>query len=439
MQNESTTTQKNWIEERRNQSWQIEIVIVGGAILFLTQIPNLLMELLATGVEGQGRTLSAEYILVVFGGLVFSRALLISFVLNLLLRAIWLGYLAIKFSFPAGIDFNKLNYSAHFQDKISSETATLDKVIFLERLCSLTYAIGIMMTLMAIGLFGFLIILSSFFHYFIPSLYSQSFFFIFLLISFLFVLGSFDFLFFGLLKRFGRLNRIYYFFHRIFSILTLNFLYRREWLTLSSRVSRWGVPLMFVIYFFLAFFIAQEELNRKFGMGRLINFGDLTESRNYSNFQKTNQRIQPHNYLDMLDAGDRISQAAIQSSRIKGKYLELFVLYRKKYDLMLDSLFKQEAFISELENLSWNEVQQNDENFNRAMKEMFRVYVNEDRKEELNWYFHKLPLTQQEGFMSYIPLDSLPAGEHKLAINHRVFRGDSLGWWTFAYFPFVKE
>ena len=174
-------------------------------------------------------------------------------------------------------------------------------------------------------------------------------------------------------------------------------------------------------------------------MGRLINFGDLTESRNYSNFQKTYQRIQPHHYLDMLKAEDRISQAAIPSSIIHGQHLQLFVLYRKKYDQMLDSLFEQEGFISELEEIKWNEVQKNDRNFNRAMNEMFEVYVNEERKQQLNWYFHKLPLTQQEGFMSYIPLDSLPPGEHKLALNHRVLRPDGLGWWTFALFPFVKE
>ncbi|MEL6252492.1 MAG: hypothetical protein AAFR87_10825 [Bacteroidota bacterium] len=439
MQNDSTTAQENWIEERRNQSWQIEIVIVGGAILFLTQIPDLLMDLLATGVEGQGRTLSAEYILVVFGGLVFSRALLISFILNLLLRAIWLGYLAIKFSFPKGIDFNKLNYSEHFQSKIDKESDTLDKVIFLERLCSLTYAVGIMMTIMAIGLFSFLIILSSFLHYFIPSLYSQSFFFIFLLISFLFVLGAFDYIFFKVLGKASRLNKIYYPIHRFFSLLTLNFLYRREWLTLSSRVSRWGISLMFIFYFFLAFFIAQEELNRKFGMGRFINFGDLTESRNYSNFQKTYQRIHSHNYVDMMETDDRVAQAAIQSSIVKDHHLQLFIVYRKSYDLLLDSLFNQSGFISELDKIRWDEVQKNDRKFNNALREMFSVYVDADKKQELNWYFHKLPLTQQEGFISYIPLDSLSSGEHRIAINHRVFRGDSLGWWTFSYFPFVKE
>ncbi|MEM6807065.1 MAG: OadG family protein, partial [Bacteroidota bacterium] len=421
---------------------QIEIVIVGGAILFLTQIPDFFLNILAQGQEGQGKNLSAGYILGVYGGLVFSRALLISFILNLLLRAIWLGYLAIKFSYPEGINFQKLRYSEYFQKKIQKEPETLKKVLFLEKMCSLTYAMGIMMTIMAVGIFVFLIILSFFLHYFIYALYRQEYFLIFLILGFLFVLGLFDFLFFGVLKKQKWLNRIYYPIHRFFSIITLNFLYRREWLTLSSQGKRWGLALTFFIYFLLAFLIAEEDIYRRYGFKRMLNVGNIGERREFADFRATYARLHGNFYLDKLQQSERVERACIQSISITEKHLRLFVLYRKSFDVELDSLFSQNGFLSKAEDfksISRQDIEVNDEKFQQSLADFFRIKIDKEEVKNLNWYFHKLPETNQEGFTSFIPIDSLPSGEHKLSIDHLILSEKGFSWGDHNKILFIKE
>ena len=83
-----------WLEEQQHNSWQIEILIASGIIFFLLKIPeHITSYFLQTAAS---TAINSSIIIIMVGGYIFSRALLIGFVVNLILRAVWLAMLGIN-------------------------------------------------------------------------------------------------------------------------------------------------------------------------------------------------------------------------------------------------------------------------------------------------------------------------------------------------------
>ncbi len=427
-----------WLKEQQHHSWQIEILISGGFIFFLAQLPDFFKEFLLQA--AQGMELGPGIVILVAGGYMFSRALLIGFAINLIFRTLWLGFLGINFAFPKGIDYERLGYSEYFNEKIKKTPSVVTRIIDFEKICSLSYSIAILITLMSIGLFLLLSALMVLLSKVTISIDSPLFGYSCMVLIALMILGFLDFLFFGFLKKSESVSRFYFPFYKLFGWLSLSFLYRKEWFTLISNLNRWKVYLIFLVYFSVAFLISTTEMSRYISGG--IPSFDLTEERRFADFRNSYQILSRSRYENMLQPNDKIFNACLESEILGDGYSSIFVAYKKRFDPALAVLFEEngvEMRHDSIRKLSWNGFLKNDTLLASTLSIFFEIHIDEQIIESTDWFIQNHPKTKERGFRGYFRLDSIESGRHRLDIYHKVLKNDTLANNRFNSFQFFKE
>jgi hypothetical protein len=107
----STEAIPNWLREIEENSWNLELLISGGAIFTLLQLPELFIEFAFTlkftnSLPGTG--------LFIVLGMFSIRLLTVGFILNLLMRAYWLSLVCINYAQRKGIRLNRINWRRPF-------------------------------------------------------------------------------------------------------------------------------------------------------------------------------------------------------------------------------------------------------------------------------------------------------------------------------------
>jgi hypothetical protein len=438
MGQESKDKLPRWLEEQQHQSWQIEILIASGIIFFLLKIPVFLgayfQEIAAS------TAINSSMIILIVGGYIFSRALLIGFVVNLVLRAIWLAMLGINFAFPEGVDYKKLGYSEYFNDKVRKTTSLATRILHMEKWCSLSYSITILMTLMSIGLFILLALIFVGIRELIPILDVPVIGYIIIVIVFMIMLGILDILFFGLLKRYKRVSRWYYPVHRFFSLISLSFLYRKEWMTLLSNVSKWKVYLLFAVYFSLSFLIASNDISDFFNAPQLLRL-NINDSRQFLGLDTWKRKFYNQRYDNLRQEGEKVFDMAIQSDVVKYRYLKLFVVYQYFFDDGLEMVFNEKGVKvdEEIIRLPLDEYLEQDSLIASSLDMYFSVKLNQEDMNNLDWSFYDHPETGEKGFVTYIDMKDMPSGKYFLELLVEVPRNGDLVTRRYREMPFVKE
>src|SRR5687767_1705820 len=102
----STEVIPNWLREIEENSWNLELLISGGAIFSLLQLPDLFIEFIFTlrftnHLPGTG--------LFIVMGMFGIRLLTVGFILHLLMRAYWLALVCINYANKNGIRLHRIN------------------------------------------------------------------------------------------------------------------------------------------------------------------------------------------------------------------------------------------------------------------------------------------------------------------------------------------
>ncbi len=403
-----------WLKNTEQNSWQIELLISGGMIFTLLKIPEYFINKI------QGTFITVEFTtshaVVFFGGITLSRALLIGFSVNLLLRALWLAFLGIHFAYPNGVDYERLGYSKYFEKKFRPKYNLVDRILSIEKYCSLAFSISIIMTLGTIG--GLLNVFLLYYFIFEPFFpgdwidnpevgYAIGFLLIFI------SAGLLDRIFFKWLKRFETIQRIYYPISRLLAFLNFTWISKYEWKTLISNSKRWKVHSVFFLYFFLAFLISVKD----YGMESFFSIPIKThffDEREFTN-PTTLLQMQNDEYDEYLSEDDLLDAASIPTEIVKGSYLPFFIVYNDIFDSTFIKFAKRDSV-----KLLWNELQRNTERdsnsvkFNKILSDCFYVELNKQKIEDLRWYYREHPVTNQLGYHTKIDIDTLPRGEHEL-------------------------
>jgi hypothetical protein len=177
-------------------------------------------------------------------------------VLHVLFRALWIGSLGLR-SGSGEIEYDKLNYSKKFTKYLKKKVGSFDDYIRkLEDLSSIMFAISFLLIFYVVAFTIINYINNSLVH-FIPNIKVKwiRIGFSILIIAFYIgmILTFIDFLTQGLLKKNKWISMIYFPFYRIFSILTLSFLYRPLVYNFldnkfGRRISLMLFPIYFIIY-----------------------------------------------------------------------------------------------------------------------------------------------------------------------------------------------
>ena len=428
-----------YIKEQANHSWQIELFISLGMIFSLYQIPAVIAKVF------RETTMYVDYdtitVIYFFSGVVIARILLLGFAINLVLRATWLGFLGIYYSYPKGIDYEKLKYSDYFKDTYNPKLTTLDKVKKLERYSSLSFSMAIISGIHAIGI---LLIMSIFYFlvlrvFHINALDDATPAYIVLSILTLISLGFFDKLFFGIFKNSVLISKIYYPIHKLLSYLNLTWLVQNEKLTTYSNSGRFKVAILSLLYFFIAIIIGANDL----GLSDTMGFSKIEglDERKFKNINAQYIWLQNDEYEDLLKEDDVIEFAAIPSFEIHKDQLKIFVSYDKRYDSSFEQLSKiSKVDFSTRKNITLEKLRKNTTVFRDILNKSILIKLDSSEIDSLNWYLRKHPITNQVGFESRIDISEFDNGEHFLTI--RPIRHNLSGTQdTFGgrWIPFIKQ
>ena len=135
---------------------------------------------------------------------------------------------------------------------------------------------------------------------------------------------------------------------RLFDLISLRFLYQRALWLYNTNVNRWKLLAGLSVFLVLAFFYSYGAIYRT------LHWHNIFDQRDYRWQLAPGPEINQRLYRD--EAGDdKVTFAQIPSKLIDNSYLEVFMVYRKRYDNFMPENGADTTFISDLAELSVND------------------------------------------------------------------------------------
>ena len=317
MKNDYTNNKfKELLDNLQQDSWQLELLISGFAIFGLFSS----IEPLNTALnEAEAIESYAKHFYRV--GLISCYVLIVNLVIHVILRGLWIGAIGLRYV-SGEIDYDSLNYKKRFTDHLKKKVGSFDKYIgSLENYCSvlfavtflsLFYIISFFIIFLVIFLAGTLFMESGFFSEMMGPALLGFFVLFFLLLSFIIFI---DFITQGYLKKVEWISFLYLPLYKIFSVITLSFLYRP--LVYNFLDNKFGKRILMILtpIYITTFLLTTIHHVRS----NYISKKDTS----YSYYANKN------NYYNTLAADQYVRGAAIQSKIVTTNYLKIFIPFRK--------------------------------------------------------------------------------------------------------------
>ncbi len=421
MKPKSTSKQSNipWLIKIQQESWQAEIFLSGILIFTLTKIPQF--------VTNKFYIIGSQYIdfndIRAFEYLIRVSVywLIVGFVVHLILRGIWAGFVGLSYTFPNGIIKEQTNFAPKFQRVIDNIPTPEQSIIALEKYCSALFSITFMLFMITLGitvfnlffnyLFVLLLIKIGIFNT-IPAIILNAIFAIFV------ILYAIDFLTVGMLKKIKWLAPIYYPVYWFLNLFTLSFLYRNIYYTIATNFSRTKVIIAILIYLAAINFFAIVVIR---GTPRLAYFDYRIESF------MTNR-----NYENLRNEEDFIKNASIQSDIIDDNIVRLFIVYKLHVDEALDNCITEKEFES------LDEKVLRDKKLS-CLDEFYVIKIDNTYFQKLSWRYYIHPKTSEYGLITWIDISAFDKGQHEINISLKKAPRFSHKNFVYANIPFYKS
>lgn len=463
---------REWLETLQQESWQLELLISGLALLGIFSAKTYLDDI-STFIDVQFLSRRISVVLNLFLFILKGSwfIFIVNLIIHIILRGLWIGAVGLRYV-SEDIDWIKLNFSPYFEKLYFRRYKSFDDYIAdLERICSVIFAYTFLLFFLFLSSILFLlwpILLVSYIDQDIGGLIVFGY-------VLLGVIVFIDFICLNPLKRVRGLwfGRIYGAIFRFYSTITLSFLFRPILLNfLDNKFTRklflFSIPYSIIIILILPRVLAESH-------GYFPNLGQRQiEFRSYNA-----ESINPELYDNLRSKTDKakIEYLSLESDVIRSNYLYFFFAMRPHDEDYLknvrgiEKLHKEGVYTSfrkirgknkELDSLKslqsqkvieiinlkasqpdlysdqeWVEMRENQSFENdRELKEFYKkqlkritaaifdysaVYIDdEDVTSKLACYFSEHENMGEKGWKCYLPLDSIPQGAHKF----RVDRGD---------------
>lgn len=220
-----------WLEQLQQESWQLELLISGLAILGIWEAKSLLNDF-AQYIELNTTQNLFQYLSVIlyFAKIAWS-IFLINLITHVFVRGLWIGAIGLRYV-SGDIDFKVFNYSERFEKFLEKKVGNFDDYIeSLEKFSSVIFSFTFLLVfffMSILALILFFIFFGEITHNLMPGeeQYIMAPILFFYLLMFLTVFV--DFITFGVLKRVKNkyFSKFFFWIYRIAGVLTLSFLYR---------------------------------------------------------------------------------------------------------------------------------------------------------------------------------------------------------------------
>lgn len=419
----------------------MELIISGFAIFLVGSLAEPLLnfqheiQVISQGVDNNF-IISAPY-MILLGAWFF---LLVNLIFHVILRGFWISTIGLRYV-SGDIDFDVLKFHPKFDRFIRKRTLSYDEYIErLEKFCSVVFALTflIIFMLFAFGMWGvgLFFLIDVFCFKFIKSVWEAAANPLSLILGLFWFLGGLlyliDFISLGWLKRKKWAAIVYFPVYRLFSFITLAFVYRPIYYNLiDNKFSRKFV------YFLVPYVII------------VVMAGSVYSDHNqYFPKQRAEAKLSHIYYDDQRNNDEEIIFAASIPSKYQSSgYLELFINYNsRKHDKTLEKICPDltplisTGLKTDAVNISFSiEKPISPDSVLACINQIFKVHISDTLFQNPEFHFYEHPAHGEKGVLTVMDIDFLKRGKHSLKIEHRLVKKDSLIWETWAEFPFWKE
>ncbi len=415
---------KKLLQRLQEESWQLELIISGFAIfgLFTAVEPiNDAAEL------AQSKQQLVKFIVLIIA-LISCAILLFNLLLHVILRGLWIGALGLRYV-SGDIDYEALNYSEKFTKYLKKKVGSFDKyVATLENYCSVMFAISFLLIFYVLALTFTILTIVIIANYIIeneslpetPRSIIGAILIVFIVFGMIFTF--IDFITQGWLKKKKWTSKIYFPIYRVFSTITMSFLYRP--LVYNFLDNKFGKRLSFILLpAYIAILVFTSFKYKTSNYFNSINSSSETEASRY-------------NYLDLvIEDNSLIDEFAISSKVITKPYINVFMEFT---DNVEDNIFsfnpdlkpkKDKRGLSSdiviINDMSFSERTEKRASYMKTLNEVYTIRIDSTD------YDSEFILTESKrenlGFETFVNIKSLDEGKHILKVlRKRIKKGDTL-------------
>lgn len=426
MKEEQPSLIPNWLKELQQRSWEPEILLSGIVLYGMFKVPELLDDFLKFfKVNIFGNSSDINNLVALFKMGIYW--LIGGLILHLICRGIWIGMVGLSYTFPNGIQEDKLSYKGKFKEKISRTPSYEQIVVRLEKISSSLFSVSFMLFMSLIGgyLYFFVLVVIPFtiafmgfdmswngtlFDYFQVHV---------LIVLSIGLIALIDFVTLGYLRKFKWFNKLFWPVHKFVSVLTLSRFYRPIYYGLVTNFNKWALFIFLLVFAFGSIFGAGSIASAKYPGDPYSRLSLWEPGTGYSVFFV--------NYDDQNE-GNPSMRAHIPSDIIRENVLKLFVVGNIGFEdnmieyTPLDSL--REVY-PDTTQVALNLM---------VVSNYYRIMIDNKLIKIDRWYNHYKSAANQRGYLAYIPIDNLSQGMHHIKVtgptdNHSVI----------SDIPFFKE
>ena len=157
----------SWLKQIMENSWELELLISGGAIFSLFQLSGNWVQWFESTVEFTA-FLGQDIILII--GTLGLELLKIGFITHIIFRAFWLAMVCANYVYPTGIKKEKIKWKKPFRIYAEDEEDLQQPIIKLDRYCGIVIYLSITSSIFLLGIIATIFLLIS-----VPSLLDLSF------------------------------------------------------------------------------------------------------------------------------------------------------------------------------------------------------------------------------------------------------------------------
>lgn len=375
----------SWLKNLQENSWELELLISGGAIFSLFQVSDFYIE--AFGSLRTIMIIPGTNVLFMIG-MIAIKVLTLGFVIHLVLRAYWLSLVCINYVYPNGVIKDKIKWKKPFKIKTENNSDLEEHITKVDKQCGTVIFMSIISVFSIIGFCLIFITLIAVMSFIVNEYYSNYIEIIFYTF-FLFVpIYLFDFLTFGLLRKIPGLSYVVFPIFKLYDIISFRGFYQQPLWLFNTNVKK--LKFFFSAIVFSAFAITLAYLS----VYKSMHWPNLFDQREYRWQMSDNDYIFNGTYMDEWK-DNKTYGIGINSKIQKYNYMELFVAYEKAYD----NLIMKTSSIDSL----------------RSFDKILSVKIDSTLHQNLKWF----PSNKENntvGVTTFIPIDSLSNGIHTLVV-----------------------
>ncbi|MBM3170460.1 MAG: hypothetical protein FJZ75_02480 [Bacteroidetes bacterium] len=378
-----------WLQKLQENSWELELLISGGAIFSLFQLTDVFLEWM--NALGTINRIPGTFLMIVIGVAII-KTLTFGFSVHLISRAFWLALVCINYVHPNGIKGRIRASRQPFSTPFKTGDDLHRQILMVDRFCGVVIYTTILGAIIAFGLLlGFMPMLLWEFlmgniWFFAPNMFTG-----FLLITYLVYL--LDFFLFGFLRRVPLLSYLVFPFFWLYDRTTLRLLFHRSLKLLISNTRWWKVGLTFVVLIVVVLVSTYSTLYRR------MHWPYVFDTREMKWQMAEGPYITHRSYRKNLEEGELPDVVSIESRVVTTGYLNVFVRYFKKADLIKQKIHGSDSSI--------------------YFSDLLMVGIDDSVYSDVKWYPTWNQSLDNLGISAMIRIDHLAPGEHRFQVRCR--------------------